>query len=264
MASFSAPVTSTETQPPSLAERAARQVQTYWRVRMTRTLERLEREARRMLQLEEELSAFAVAYYEAVGDAAERLALLDQQLQQEHPARHASTASLPEMPIVMAQRDARAARRTELKHRYRSLAKDIHPDRAMVVEGAGTNANHMHTLNVAYQKGDLAGMLKLEAEILVQSIVPETATLPDATCQLDRALREVERAADTYAEGYRALLHSPINELMLRALSARMAGWDWTDAVVKRLERSIEEKERALAVASIAAIGEWRDATTAA
>lgn len=272
MASFSAPVTATPDSRLSLAERAARQVRTYWRVRISKTLERLEREARRMLQLEEELGAFAVQYYAAVGGPAERLATLEEQLAQEAaltkktlPRAPSAAVPLKELPAVIAQCDARAARRRELKARYRHLAKEIHPDRAMVVTGQGSKASHMHTLNAAYQHGDLAALLKLEAEILLNQIAQEEGATSATTSQLDTALREVERAADTYADAYRGLLHSPINELMLRALNAKLAGWDWTEAVIRRLERTIEEKERAAVMANIAAIGEWREiAQTAA
>ncbi|MES2984197.1 MAG: J domain-containing protein [Pseudomonadota bacterium] len=202
------------------------------RARMGTTLDRLEREARRMLQLEEELSAFANQYYDVVGAATERLAQLEAQPLDDPLA----------MPAVHAQRDTRDARRVELKTRYRSLAKEIHPDRAMVVDGAGAQANHMHTLNAAYQQGDLAALLKLEAQLLLGQMAADVTT-PQS--EMDYALREVERAADTYAGGYRMMLNSPINELMLRALSAKQAGWDWMHAVLRKLERAIEERERA-------------------
>lgn len=260
VASFLASVTIANQQPelPSLAERAARQQQTYWRVRTVKTLERLEKEARRMLQLEEELGAFAMQYYDAVGDAVERLATIEEQLAE--GAGHATGVSPAELDAVLAQRDAREARRAELKTRYRNLAKEIHPDRAMVVQGAGAKASHMHTLNASYQKGDLAGLLKLEAEMILDEISDEQFA---GNGDLERGLREIERAADTYAAGYRSLLHSPINELMLRAMQARLAGWDWMDAVVRRVERAIEEKERALVMANIAAIGQWREGCAA-
>lgn len=265
MASFSAPVTATHgKQAPTLAERAARQAETYWRVRITKTLERLEREARRMLQLEEELGAFATEYYAAVGSAAERLAALEEKLAEAAEQREKPVAPpIRELPAVLAQCDARTARRVELKSRYRNLAKEIHPDRAMVVEGAGEKASHMHTLNAAYQHGDLASLLKLEAEIALAQVTQEEGAVAATTSQLDAALREVERAADTYAQGYRNLLHSPMNELMLRAINARLAGWDWMQAVVIRIERTIEEKERAAVLANIAAMGEWRAAAQA-
>lgn len=240
----------------SLAERAARQVQTYWKIRSAKALEALEREARKMLQLEEELGAFAIQYYDAVGEAVERLSALEEQL-----AAYSAHPGLDAMPAVLAQRSLHASRRHELKARYRKLAKEIHPDRAMVVEGAGTQANHMHTLNASYQKGDLAGLLRLEAELILQEMAGDAhAQSP----QLERCLREIDRAADTYAAGYRALLNSPLNELMLRAMSARLAGWNWLEAVVARVHRSIEEKERALVIANIAAIGQWRESTAAA
>ncbi|MBX9726316.1 MAG: J domain-containing protein [Rickettsiales bacterium] len=234
-----------------LEGRADRQVATYWRVRINATLDQLEREARRMFQLEQELSAFAQAYYDAVGAAAERLADLEQGAIAGETASHVVA-----MPAALAQRDARSARMSEIKIRYRSLAKEIHPDRAMLVEGAANMASTMHTLNAAYQHGDLAVLLKLEAQMALKRIDDDAA---NAGLELEGALREIERAANTYADGYRAMLGSPLNELMLRAMSARLAGWDWMEAVVKKVERAIEAHERAAVEAGIAQIGAWRD-----
>ena len=242
----------------SLEQRADRQTATYWRVRVNATLARLEREARRMLQLEEDLSAFANQYYEAVGEVTERLAMVEQKISEApQTASGVSEELTVTMPAVLAQRDARDARRSELKTRYRSLAKEIHPDRAMIVDAGGTMASHMHVLNAAYQHGDLAALLRLEAHMLLSRMTDEDFMNP--TPELEHALREVERAADTYANGYRGLLSSPLNELMLRAMSARLAGWDWMQAVVRKVERTIEEKERAAVIQHIAAIGAWRD-----
>ncbi len=114
----------------------------------------------------------------------------------------------------------------------------------------------MQSLNSAYAQGDLPVMLRLEAEILLSRT--------DLTLAVEERLREVERAADTYAAGYRQLLNSPLNELMLRQLSARLAGWDWMETVIQRVQRTIVAHERALAVANIAAIGEWRSAAQVA
>ena len=227
----------------------------FWRMRVRETLEKLEREARRMFQLEAELSAFAGQYYEAVGAVTERLAMVEEQLSGialEHDITHA-------MPDLLASRDVHAARRTELKDRYRTLAKEIHPDRAGITCGIGVRASYMHALNDAYHQGDLAAMLKLEADIVIAQMFDESSIDTQA---IEQALRELGRAADTYAEGYRTMLNSPINELMLRAMSARLAGWDWMQAVVKKVERAIEEKERAVIAASIAQIGAWRESVT--
>lgn len=241
-------------------ERAARSQALYWCARIREALDRLETEARRMFLLEVELGEFAQAYYEAVGDAAERLAQVEQQvaLEIEEPVinPHNPAEHMAAMPAVLASRDAYAERRSEVKARYRMLAKEIHPDRAMVVEGAGRKASAMQTLNHAYQQGDLAALLRLEAEMFIDRIAQEHAgnTLP-----LEQALRELEQATNTYAEGYRNLLNSPLNELMLRAMSARLAGWDWIDAVVRKVERTIEEKQRAAVIANIEKIGAWRE-----
>ena len=234
----------------SLEQRADAQAAHYWRVRVSTTLDRLEREARRMFHLESELSHFSREYYDAVGDAAERLFHLEQAMASAPTESDVPHAIVP----AYAQRDAHSTRQAELKTRYRSLAKEIHPDRAMVVESAGMMANNMHTLNAAYQQGDLASLLKLEAQMLLESLMGTAGP----SMEFEKSLREVERAADTYAEGYRTMLGSPLNELMLRAMSARLAGWNWVDAVRRKVERAIEEKERAAIEEGIAQIGAWR------
>lgn len=241
---------------PSISD-PAKILPSYLHARMQATLDKLEREARRMFQLEEELSSFSNQYYTIVGDAAERLAQVEQK-QIDKLTVADTTIAIPDM---LAQRDASIARRQELKSRYRSLAKEIHPDRAMVVASSGTGANHMHTLNAAYQHGDLAALLKLEAHMALEQLAG-TQTAP--SYELECALREIEKAAETYAQGYRTLLNSPLNELMLRAMSARLAGWDWMDAVRRKVERTIEEKERAAALANIAAISAWRETVSEA
>ncbi len=244
---------------PELSSHAARpqpSMAHYWRTRTQTQLDQLEREARRMFQLEEDLSAFAKHYYQAVGAVSERLAQVEQRL-----ASVGSDEVVASMPTVIAQRDASDARRSELKTRYRALAKEVHPDRAMVIDSAGTLATTMHALNAAYHHGDLAAVLRIEAQMLLAQVPHEE---PHASAAMEQALRDIERAANTYAEGYRTLLNSPLNELMLRAMSAQLAGWDWMKAVVRKVERTIEEKERAAAIEHIEQIGAWRDSVQVA
>lgn len=226
-------------------ERVQRQLATYWRVRVTKTIERLETEARRMLALEEQLSAFAVEYYETVGDAAARLVQLDELIN--------AQSAVPELDEVLAYREGLAARKKELKQRYRSIAKEIHPDRASVIDGAGNGAAEMHALNTAYERGDLAALLKLEAQLQLTKLCDIDFS---ATAALESALHEVNRAAETYAQGYRDLLNSPLNELMLRAMAANMEGWDFMQAVLGRIERAIEEREEELASAAAGALAQ--------
>lgn len=219
-----------------LHERARRQLDTYWKVRVGKTIEHLEREARRMLQLEAQLAQFAEEYYQAVGPWVEYLAALEDQFDLPHPEHKDEVESLP---LAHAQREQRAARNVELKERYRNLAKEIHPDRLMAVEGAGELADKMHSLNDAYARGDLAALLKCEAEILMVQLGQDWSTA-------EQYLRDIERAAETYAAGYRTLLNSPLNHLMLRSLSAQREGWDWIGAVIQRLQRAIKTREELL------------------
>jgi len=223
----------------------------YWRKRVYSMLERLENEARRMLRLEAELSQFAAEYYAAVGEVSERLAAVEEQIGEKIPAPDL----VSELPDAHVTATAREARKRELKRRYRNLAKEIHPDRAMITYGQGTQAAHMQTLNASYKRGDLAGLLKLEAEMALEAVLAKGYM---DTRELEAALHEIDRATATYAESYREMLNSPLNELMLRAIQARLAGWNWIEAVVRKVERTIEQKERALVEANIAAIAEWR------
>lgn len=223
----------------------------YWQTRVQSMLERLEREARRMLQLESELSLFATEYYAAVGEASERLAAVEEQIGLEVTAKDLVAA----MPNLHETMDACQARQREVKQRYRALAKEIHPDRTMLTQGAGPQAQQMQTLNAAYQNGDLAALLKLEAQLALSSVLEKGFA---DTRELEATLRDIDRATATYADSYREMLNSPLNELMLRAMSARLAGWNWIEAVVRKVERAIEEKERAAVEANIAAISEWR------
>lgn len=224
---------------PAMDARVQRQLATYWRVRISKTIQRLEAEARRMLALETELSTFANDYYAAVGDATTRLA----QLEAQTTAAASTQNTAVELEEMLAYREGKAARTREIKARYRSIAMEIHPDRAMLTRGAGNAAENMQSLNEAYQRGDLAGLLRLEAQLQLTKLCDIDFT---ATAAIESALHDVNRAADTYANSYRALLNSPLNELMLRAMSARMEGWDFVQAVVRNIEQAIEEKEQAL------------------
>ena len=221
----------------------------YWHVRITETVAALELESRRMLQLEAQLGDFAERYYAAVGATMARLEALEEQLEQRSPR---AASALPEM---LAQCEANQERQTELKVRYRSLAKELHPDTAPVEAHSDVSAQ-MQALTDAYRRGDLAAMLKLEAQLYLNRLAVAATTNPSA---LEMALRDVVRATDTYAAGYRQLLNSPLNELMLRAMAAQREGWDWTDAVLKKIERSIEEKEQLLiALVTASGVGLWR------
>lgn len=223
----------------------------YWQTRVQTMLGKLEHEARRMFQLESELSLFATEYYAAVGEASERLAAVEERIGQEVTGRELVEA----MPDIHETISAGQVRQRELKQRYRTLAKSIHPDRAMLTHGAGEPAQQMQVLNAAYQKGDLAALLKLEAEMALVHVLEKGFV---DTRELEATLHEISRATATYADSYREMLNSPLNELMLRAMSARLAGWNWIETVVRKVERAVEEKERAAAEASIAAISEWR------
>ena len=200
--------------------------------RLHAILDRLEEEARRMLQLEAQISAFAIEYYEAVGTAVMRLIALEQV---EHE------------PLWQAAREMGMARNAELKWRYRTLAKEMHPDRA----GSHTLPTQMHQLNAAYRQGDLAALLRLEAQ---------WSLMKHEGAALVTAFAEVEAATQTYVNAYRMLLRCPLYELMQRSSAAGRAGADWMAEVRLHIEERIAQAQREYARANIAAISAWREA----
>ena len=234
--------------PETTRARHNRAMATYWQVRMTAAIDTLEREARRMLQLEEEQSVFSLKFYAVVGDTAARLSAMEA-----HESSSTLQDLLPELSALVMQSETRQERQDELKTRYQLLAKEIYPDRTMIVDGEGVQASHMHRLNVAYQHSDLAALIRLEAERLVAEICHENAD----SAIMESALYEIKRAADTYADAYRALLCSPLNGLMLRVMAARQAGWDLIEATQRKIERAMEEKER-VSFTAREAMTEWQ------
>ena len=228
--------------PSPLQERARRQLDTYWRVRVAKTIESLEREARRMFQLEAQLTRFAEEYISAVGPWADYLAALDAQF--EAPLAEANE-DREALALALTQRSQNAARAEELKTRYRTLAKEMHPDRQgdvsqeMSSDIAGERAEKMRALNAAYAATDLAALLKCEAEILMMQLCEDWSLA-------EVHLRDMERAVETYASGYRQLLNAPLNHLMLRSLSAQQSGWDFIGSAIQRFQRGIAVREETL------------------
>ena len=207
----------------------------YWQARIADAVQQLTHEARRMLKLEAQLAEFAGRYYAAVGESVWRLMALDAALAGEEHASECA-AELAEADAYLGGPEERGQ---ELKSRYRALAKELHPDRGAVGQRE-VGAAEMHMLTEAYQRGDLAALLALDAELALMRCARAGSGM------LEEAVHDVSRAAETYARGYRDLLNSPLNELMLRAMAAESEGRDWLAEVVAQLTARIQEKEQAL------------------
>ena len=186
-----------------------------------------------MFQLEAQLTAFAEEYAQYVMPWAEYLAALEAQFEAPLPE---SKDDLDALALIAAQRELHAARAEELKSRYRTLAKEIHPDR---LGGTDALTDTMQAVNDAYAAGDLAALLKCEADILLSQLCEDWSAA-------EIHLRDIERAVETYAAGYRSVLNSPLNHLMLRALSAKQSGWDFIGSTIQRLQRAIATREEML------------------
>jgi len=238
----------------TLNQRAHKQEEIYLRARLTHALKHLEVHARAALALELELTQFIETYYAAVGEYVEKLVQLETELEGEHDHNEEEFAAITSAMHDAAKR-AQQDRASELKQRYRALAKNIHPD----VQGGEDEvaaAVRMQEVNEAYDARDLAKLVRLQAEWTLANILtmPVDIRLPELRAQLTA----VDKASQQYQQERMGLMHSPVYELMLRATSARMAGRDWIAAVVHKIKTAIALKERSLVTAKLEAISDWR------
>lgn len=237
----------------TLHQRAHKQEEIYLRARLRDALKQLEIHARAALALELELTGFIETYYAAVGEYVEQLVALESQLE------HTQTSEEEFAAITSAMHDAakqaQQDRAEELKKRYRTLAKNIHPD-VLNTTSYVEAAVRMQEVNEAYDARDLAKLVRLQAEWTLENILnmPEDIRLPELRAQLSA----VDKASTQYQKERMGLMHSPVYELMLRATSARMAGRDWIAAVVHKIKAAIALKERSLVTAKLEAISDWR------
>lgn len=238
----------------SLHQRAHKQEEIYLRARLTHALKHIEMHARATLSLELELTSFIETYYAAVGAYVEKLVALESELEGAHNASEEEFAAITSA-MHDAAKQAQLDRANELKKRYRTLAKHIHPD-VQSTEDYVEAAVKMQEVNEAYDGRDLAKLVRLQAEWTLENILTmsEDIRLPELRAQLIA----VEKATNQYQQERLGLMHSPVYELMLRATSARMAGRDWIAAVVHKIKTQITLKERTLVTAKLEAISDWR------
>lgn len=206
--------------PPALNEQAQRQLVTYWRVRIGKTLEQLESEVSRMLRVEHSLERFARDMVARLGPSMEIYRTL--------PASVAETVGMPKAPFAWVEQGVANARARELKSRYRQLAKELHPDYATHGEQPS-----MVAINHAYDTDNLAAMVRLEA----QALAPE-ADAPSQ--QFEDYVKQVDQATQTYRYAYNQLLNSPLYSLYARATSAQEDGWDYVESLARRVKRAAE------------------------
>lgn len=205
----------------ALTEQAQRQLMTYWRLRVAKTLEQLETEVRRMLRVEQGLERFAQDMVARLGPYTEALRQL--------PPEMASGLGVPKAPFLWVEQQVGQQRARELKQRYRQLAKELHPDASMQSEATVAMAE----INTAYMREDLATLVRLEA----QSLSPSDA---DAAHVFEDYVRQVEQATQTYRQAYTRLLNSPLYSLYARAASAQEDGWDFIESLARRIRRAVE------------------------
>ncbi|MFZ4124926.1 MAG: J domain-containing protein [Rickettsiales bacterium] len=238
----------------TLHQRAHKQEEIYLRARLAHALKHIEMHARATLALELELTSFIETYYAAVGEYVEKLVALESELEGTPNANEEEFAAITSA-MHDAAKQAQLDRANELKKRYRTLAKHIHPD-VQSTEDYVEAAVKMQEVNEAYDARDLAKLVRLQAEWTLENILsmPEDIRLPELRAQLIA----VEKASSKYQQERLGLMHSPVYELMLRATSARMAGRDWIAAVVHKIKTQIALKERTLVTAKLEAISDWR------
>lgn len=210
----------------ALTEQAQRQLMTYWRLRISKSLEQLETEVRRMLRVESGLERFAQDMVARLQPYMEALNHLPREL--------ADATAVPKAPFAWVQQGVAQARARELKSRHRLLAKELHPD-AAVSHASGIS---MADVNHAYTREDLATLVRLEA----QSLAPDES---QTVSVFEDFVRQVEQATQTYRQAYTRLLNSPLYSLYARAASAQEDGWDFVESLTRRIKRATESATHA-------------------
>lgn len=205
----------------ALTEQAQRQLMTYWRLRISKSLEQLETEVRRMLRVETGLERFAQDMVARLQPYMEALSNMPREL--------ADISNVPKAPFAWVSQGVAEARSREIKSRYRLLAKELHPD-AAVAHASGIS---MSEVNHAYTREDLAALVRLEA----QSLAPDES---HPVAVFEDFVRQVEQATQTYRQAYTRLLNSPLYSLYARAASAQEDGWDFVESLTRRLKRAAE------------------------
>jgi hypothetical protein len=197
-----------------------------WQARAKGILDTLEHEARRLITLELELSDFAERFCAALFGPAERY------FESQASGLLSDAAAIEELSALAPAarfRRQRRAREDETRQRYRGLqaalealsARDEEVDTYLLAR----------QISSAYAAGDLPRLLRLEAETLMLAQGPKRE-------DMDLALPDIARAAQTYATATRELLRSHLNGLMLREIAAQQTGVDWLSALVLGLERA--------------------------
>lgn len=210
----------------SLHDQAQRQLVTHWRVRVQQVLDHLQNEVQRMLQLEATLEIFATGFASRMDSYRQQKLVL--------PEAQAARIPLPSAPFEWAAQHIGAARASECKRRFRQLARELHPDFA----GTDNDQPRMHAINDAYTKGDLAALVRCEAQSLAPDVTQPTRAFEDY-------VRQVEQAAQTYRHAYTQLLNSPLYSLYARAASAQEDGWDFTASLARKCQQALMQLARA-------------------
>ncbi len=192
------------------------------------------------------LQAFIVEYCGAIGEQVAALEYTEKQLA-EHGGKekeYKAENSLDSLHFSYAPIESSDLSSEDVKRLYRRLAKAIHPDTAPENPKA---AEMFALLNASYLNQDMAGLVKLQREVLnrKQELCGEENPVQMLE-RLEREYDEVKKAADAVKRQKHELTQSPAYKLQQYAVWYRMCGDNLIARTREKLEREIQSKRRML------------------
>lgn len=227
------------------AEPSPQQQTVALKMRLHLVLQSLEQSCQTVRQLEAELDAFLQRYYTAVGPRFEELAKLEHELQWLRDTGRPIAPVVP-TPLPAYATEHRRAIDAQVKHLYRSMVKECHPDSAPTQ--ASSRQEVMRAINEAYAKRNIADLWRAKCQM-------ETWHYSDDSEALNAHLRvQQEAIAQQLAHiqtRQRELESSAAYALMQRALQLKLCGQDFIEVVQHHVRQQIETTRRELVIAKI-------------
>ncbi len=202
-----------------LSDRTTLQEKLRLRIAIRQGLDELETIARRTLQLERELASFAEAYFDALGEMA--LAFSE--------SASAESTTLADLTEISSERTQ------AMKTTYRQLMKTLHPD---VAERDASET--LAQVQRAYEANDLAGLLRIELEMLPPPVDAPNVTL----AALETKLARIAQALGVWEAREHSLRDTALYACWQRARAAKLAGRNWIQLITDRLRRDIAQNRK--------------------
>ena len=188
-------------------------------------------------QIKKKLEVFINNYLEEVSDIIEKSVEVDKKLKEIFPSANNNSIILDDEEINFFYEDAEkaeSAREKEIKKLYRKLAKKCHPDTTSDPD----SLDIFNILRLAYEKGDLNGLIKIEHALLSKDFKDESEV--QKLERLEKEHDEILKEKDKLKITKHSLINSKAYKLQQIYRWHLMCG----DDLVSRIKERVEDKIR--------------------